>query len=160
MRGFAVCAYVVFAAAFFGPVVGFVLQAWPFEPGSLQWRVGFAGLLAEVLMLPALALFGVLWVSRASGHVLGVATFAATSIFLATLITITALAYASDFFAMRTQVLPEGIALFDSVGVSNAIGLALLWIVFLTFAWNGVAAVREEWRGGGDRGRVPLLPSR
>lgn len=158
------CAYVVFVATASGPLLGLLIQSWPLQLGSLQWRVGFAGLFPNATMLPAVGLFGCLWVAQTFSHRLGGWVFTAVSSTILGVLVITAVTYSSDFFTMRAEVLPEGLTLFDNAGLSTAVNLVLMLVVYSTFAWSGMAGLRSgafkpQQEGESGQGWLKGVPS-
>jgi hypothetical protein len=61
-------AYFFLFTLFMWPLVDLLSNAWPLQPGNIQWRFGFMGLMTAYLHTPLLALALLMGLGFARGH--------------------------------------------------------------------------------------------
>ena len=125
------------------PFFDLISTAWPLQPGTLQWRYGFLGLLANVLMTP---LLGVVLASVAAASLGHSGTLRVVSVLWligAALLLAAVVLFALDVLQLQPQVADQQVTNYRA-GSSIAAGKFLLSIVALV--WLGIGGLQTVRR--------------
>ena len=154
LKRFAVPAYAVALVFLVSPAADVVANAWPLEPGNMQWRFGAAGITSNYLLSVVMGLAVGVAVAAAAGGRAALWVFAVLSLLTGALLAATALFFPLDVLQLKNSVRPEALGMF-AIGASKAeLKIAVSAVALLLL---GIAGCRLA-RGPGARARsTPLL---
>lgn len=118
-----------------------ITSAWPFAPGSVQWRYGALGLASNFLLTLTLGVVVACAVAAQRGHGRTLLALAVVLLGAAAALLAGAVAFALDAFTLTRQVTPDDTMRFRIGAVKAVVKMAATAVIF---GWLGVAA----WRGG------------
>lgn len=134
--------YFVAATLVLFPVMDLVANAWPLDPGRVNWRYGAYMLLSGFVLTMLLGMAVAVFIGRAAGHRRTVRTLAALGALTGAVLLAAAIAFALDALQLRAGVAAEartqfGIGAVKAIAKNTTAAVGFLWI-----AWAG-------WRGSG-----------
>lgn len=140
------CVYALAIAAITSPLVGLALQVWPPQFSSVQWRFGAAGLFPASLMIPAFGLLGLLWAGRTLEQRPAIIAFTTIAILVLLVSLPVGGMFVLDAIQLRQTVDEAGLRVFDSSSIGALFHLAMMFVVYGTYAAQGVKTLRHKER--------------
>ena len=132
-------AYFVAALLVILPVLDFLTNVWPLQPGQAVWRYGSAGLLSGFVLTPLLGVLVALALAAASEHARALGVLAVLSIVVAVGFVLVAGVFVLDALQVRASVPPQRRPQFE-IGIWRAVVKYL--VVSIALVWLGIGARR------------------
>jgi hypothetical protein len=139
LKRLAAPAYFVAALLVVLPILDFLTNVWPPQPGHAVWRYGSAGLFTGFVLTPLLGVLVALGVAAVAEHGRALTVLGITSVVVAVLFVLLTGLFVLDGLQVRASVPPQSKVRFE-LGIWRAVVKYLVVAGALT--WLGVAARR------------------
>jgi len=134
--------YLFLFILFMWPVVDLFSNTWPLQPGNIQWRIGFMGLLTAYLHTPLLALAMALVLSFALYHRLTLRLLSVLCVLGAVVLFLGMGFFALDAVQIRGGLAQESRGSFSAGTILSELKFFSVAVVLILLGWGG-------WRTGG-----------
>ena len=144
LKRFTVPAYAVALVFLISPAADVVANAWPIDPGNIQWRFGAAGIASNYLLSVVMGLAIGVAAAAAAGSRVMTRLFTALSLLVGVLSALIALLLPLDVLQLRGNVREEALGMFAMGAMKAELKIAVTAVALLLLGIAGFKVARTQ----------------